>query len=250
MVSDVKPARRTVLPALALASCLVSTAPAGAAAPVVRRCAQAGTKKVLTTPALRVVSVRVDTVSKKNQAHIVGRDFYGCAGATGAAHKIGFIYKDYATTGSVKGMTAVDSGLTSFGQTAGTFIITRTRESDLSGNFAERTYRVVDVATGRKYTFFHQLSGEEESHDPAPPVTQRLDDSGRLAAILSSPDDEGYADPPVGSSEVVAFSATGKRTVLDVAPIAAIPKASLTLSEGAVGWTNAGKAKTAPAPAS
>ena len=203
----------------------------------------------MTTAALRVVSTPLDHVYRKNNARVVGRNFFACARPGGRARKIGFIYKEYATTGAVKGMTPVDSGSTSFGRTAGTFIITRSREADLSGSFAERTYRVVDVATGHRYTFFHHLMSEEATKpEPAPPVTVRLDPTGRLAAILSAPTDEGYSAPALGNSQVVVFSPRGTRTVLDDGPIAAIPSSSLTLNDDLVGWTHDGQARSAVAP--
>jgi hypothetical protein len=223
-----------------------STAP-GDAAP--RGCRALHGKKVLTTPALRVVSVHVDTVYRKNNTRVVGRNFLACARPGGKVRKIGFVYREYATTGSIKGMTPVDSGFTSFGQSAGTFLLVRTREADLAGNFAERTYRVVDVATGHRYSYFHYLQTEEASEPgPAPPVKVVLDATGRLATLLSSPTDQGYSAPPVGRSQVVAYSRTGARVVLDDAPVEAIPAASLGLSDGVVHWTNAGQAKSAPAP--
>lgn len=239
-------ARGLLIPGLCLLALGASATPADAAP---RRCNALKAKKVVTTPAVRIVSVPVDIVSRKNGSRITGRDFLACARPRGTVRKIGFIYKEYFTTGSVKGMSPVSSGLTSFGTTAGTFVITRTREANLSGSYAERTYRVVDVATGRRYSYFHNIMTEEPPDpEPAPPVTLRLDDTGRLAAILSSPDDQGYSAPPVGRTQVVAFTRTGKRTVLDEAPVSAIPKASLTLSDGRIGWTNAGLAKSAPAP--
>jgi hypothetical protein len=229
------------------AAATVLAAPVQAAPP---SCAHLHGKKVLTTPQLRVVSVRMDRVYRKDGMHVVGRKFLACAKPNGKTHTVGTIYGEYATTGPVKGHDAVDSGLTSFGQSAGTFLLTRTRAADLSGNYQERTYRVVDVATGRRYTYFHLLEGEETSSEPAPPVIARLDATGRLAAIISQPQDSGYSAPPVGQAQVVVFSNTGERTVLDTAPVGAIPPSSLALTDGVVGWTNAGQAKSAPAPGS
>jgi hypothetical protein len=237
-----------------LSSSIAASALAFGAAAASSRAAATGcnlphARTILTTPALRVVSAPLDRVYRKNNTHVVGRNFFACAKPGGRARKIGFIYKEYATTGAVKGMTPVDSGLTSFGRTAGTFIITRTREADLTGSFAEQTYRVVDVATGHRYTFFHHLVSEAATKpEPAPPVTVRLDPSGRLAAILSAPHDEGYSAPAVGNSQVVVFSPRGARTVLDDGAIAAIPSSSLTLSNDVVGWTHDGRARSAVAP--
>src|SRR3954451_943812 len=234
---------------LALLCLAVFGASAGAANAAPRGCRALHGKKVLTTPALRVVSVHVDTVYRKNNTRVVGRDFLACARPGGKVRKVGFVYREYATTGSVKGMTPVDSGFTSFGQSAGTFLLVRTREADLAGNFAERTYRVVDVATGRRYSYFHYLQTEEATKaEPAPPVRVVLDATGRLATLLSSPTDQGYSAPLVGRSQVVAYSAKGVRVVLDDAPVGAIPVASLSLRAGIVRWTNAGQARSAPAP--
>jgi hypothetical protein len=204
----------------------------------------------LTTASARVVSTPLDRVYRKGGTRVVGRSFFACVRKGGRARQVGAISKEYATTGSVKGMTPVDSKLTSFGASAGSFLITRTREADLSGSFAERTYRVVDVASGRRYTFFHQLMTEGETKlEPAPPATMRLDPSGRLAAILSAATDDGYSAPAPGNSQVVVFSPSGVRTVLDDGPIAAIPTGSLTLNGDVVGWLRDGQPRTAVAPA-
>lgn len=228
-------------------SVLAIGAPAPAQA-ATRACPTLKGTKVLTTPKLRVVSVPFDTTYRRSGTRVVGRNLLACARPRGTVRKIGTTFNEYATTGSIKGQSAVGSGFTSLGTTTGTFIVTRLREADLAGNFAE-TYRVVDVATGRRYSYFHELQTEEGSlSEPAPPVTVRLDATGRLAAVLSSRKDEGYSAPPVGRTQVVAFTSTGARTVLDEAPLADIPSASLKLADGVVGWINAGQAKSAPAP--
>jgi hypothetical protein len=238
-----RPLRRCVTLML-LAGGLAAT-PAQAAT---RTCSTLKGRTVIRTGALLVVGVPLDVVSKRNATHVVGRTFLACVRPAGAVRKVGAIYRTYTTTGPVKGETAVESGLTSFGASAGSFLVTRTRESNLTGDYEERTYRVVDVATGRRYTYFHFLLGNADSAEPAPPAATRLDAKGRLAAILSQPEDEDFSAPPVGSTQVVVFSAAGRRTILDEAPVAAIPKSSLTFSGGIVGWRNAGVAKTAPAP--
>jgi hypothetical protein len=235
--------------ATAVLAAAVAVSPAGAATPATA-CGLAHARTIRMTPQIRIVSVPVNHVYRKNNTRIVGRDFYACVRSGGRARKVGVIYKEYGTTGRVKGQTPIDSGLTSFGAAAGTFIITRTREADLTGDFAERTYRVVDVATGKRYTYFHQLMSEEGTEpEPAPPVTVRLDVTGHLAAVRSAPEDDGYSAPAVGHSQVVAFAPSGTRTVLDDAPIASIPPSSLTLTNGLVGWTHDGQARSAAAPA-
>ncbi len=241
-------APRLAVPLLAAVALAGSASPAQAAAP---SCGKPRARTVLVTPGLRIVSVPVLRVYRKGGTTVRGRDYFGCTRRPGArAFKVGATYREYATTGSLEGQTAVASGLTSFAQPAGTFLLARTREADLSGSYAERTSRVVDVATGRRYAFFHDLDaeGEEGTPDPAPPVAQRLDAAGHLAAIFSAPGDSSSVSPPPGSSQVVAFSPSGARTVLDEAPAAALPKASLTLAGGVVGWTHDGQARSAPAP--
>jgi hypothetical protein len=239
--------RRLAVCALALAASAPAASPAHAAA---QRCGALHGHRILTTPALRVVSVRLDEVNRSGGTHLTGRRFLACARPGGTVREIGSIYREYPTTGPVRGFDAVDSGLTSFGRSAGTFLITRTREADLSGDYAEQRYRVVNVATGRSYTYFHHLEGDR-SPGPRAPVRTALDAQGRLAAIVAGRDDgldDEYSGPPAGRAQVVVYSAAGARTVLDDAPADAIPLWSLSLANGIVSWLDAGSQRTASAP--
>jgi hypothetical protein len=141
----------------------------------------------------------------------------------------------------------VDSGAVSLGQNAGTFVIALDQQANLTGDFAEKTDRVFNLASGRSYIFWHSLLGGTKK-EPAPPGKVLLNSQGQLAGVFVNPPDSGpadYSDPAPGQSEVVVFSADGTRQVLDTGPTGAIPQSALTFTDNVVRWTNGGQAKSA-----
>lgn len=228
---------------------LLCAAPAAAGAHGQSHCKQLRGRNRVHSTTIRVVSRHVQKISRANGTRISGTDYLGCALPNGKVRKVGetesvYLYPDQGDAGR----EAVESDFGSFGQSAGDFLLVRTRASNLTGDYFEQSRKVLNVRTGASYSYFHSLQGGPP--ELAPPEILKLDPQGRLAGIFANNGSaydgaNDYSSPPAGTAQVIAFAATGTSRVLDTAPIPAIPAASLMFKGGIVSWTNAGTAKTA-----
>jgi len=244
--------RHLRLPLAAAAACATALGLSPSAQSATQNCDKLAGRQVLKTDSIRIVSKPFNRINRKGATRTIGRDYLACARPRGTVRRVGQQYRVYLGTGSIKGQTAVESGLPTFGQNAGRFVIVLMRDANLAGDYEEQSYKVVDVASGKGYRYFHfERSPAGFKREPGPPSVVKLDDQGRLAAIITNPntepdpEDEIYSEPAQGQARVVAFNSAGKRQVLDTAPVAQIPRSSLTLRDGVVGWTNAGQPKSA-----
>ncbi len=134
----------------------------------------------------------------------------------------------------------------------GTFVIVKS--SEIVGAGGSTRSRVIDVRTGRGYGFFAASSSEETSTFypvGTPPVVVQnlpgavrahLDGHGRLAVAYTGATNDDAATPTV---VIAAFSASGRRTVLDQGAPGSVIARSLTLRGGVARWTSGGAPRTA-----
>jgi hypothetical protein len=212
----------SLVAALAL---MAAAVPAASAKPV--SCKQLKGKVVVNKPPIKIVKQR------ERSSDFRGYNFKGCVPG-GRVRNLG-------SAGShVSDGFAFASRTLRFGQARGEYIVSR--ESYGSETLQAQSGSVVNVRTGKDYSFYSTDS--ESSQEPKPfcgvtsPVRGLLDAQGRFAAVYQG--SEG--DQTVHTVE--AFTATGAHKALDKAPVADIAPASLAMSDGTVSWVNAGTPKS------
>lgn len=109
------------------------------------------------------------------------------------------------------------------------------------GVASTRSDRLVNAKTGKSFRYFHALYGPGEPSEEVARVQRTLLSAGGQLALYVLVERGGT---PL-RAEVIGFTPSGSRRVLDNAPVAQIPAASLTLNGAAVGWTDSGEARTA-----
>jgi len=242
-----RPRDRGIAPLLAVA--VLGLGAQAAPAKAAKTCRSVRGHQVLKTATVRVVSQRFRTIYRKGATQMVGHRYLGCTLPQGKPYEVGRRYREYSFPGRTKGSPLV-SGAVALGPSAGTFVVADDQQANLTGDFAEKTNRVFNLATGGSYIFWHNLLGGQKK-EPAPPSKILVNSRGQLAGIFVNPASSAptdYSDPAPGQSEVVTFSADGTRHVLDSGPTSALPESSLTLTDSVVRWTNAGQPKSATIP--
>jgi len=219
---------------------------AGEAAPL--RCHHLRGHRVVSTGSLLVARVHFDRIYRRGGTRVIGNELLGCARPRGVVYRLASTYREYIYPGSTR-TEPIDSGAAFVGQTAGPFLTLRTQAANLTGDYAEKTYVVLDTRTGRRYRFFHALMSPAGATrpEPGPPLRTVLNARGQLAGIFAPNDRDGfvYSEPGHGQVEVVAYGLRGNRLVLDRAPASRIPTSSLSLRGSTVSWIDGGTRRSA-----
>lgn len=227
------------LPLSLLAALLLTAAvaPAAASASVVpRSCAAlpAGGAVLADTGAITVVRIT------SHDQHVKGSRTFGCVKPDGPVRLIG-------VTGIVDTFGYTDRS-TTLGSVAGTYI-TVAQAFDTEANAGPDFRSVLDLRTGRSRQYYSGLISSCGA-DPTPPVAREvLGADGRLIALYAPPPHpavfgcEGYRNP--GQAQVRALRPDGQLQILDLAPVADIPPASLTLDGAVARWARAGVGQSA-----
>ena len=215
--------RRYAGPAAAVVVALSSSASVATAA----TCNQLHGTNLAKSRAVKIVKTRL---------HAGRSRYFGCVLPHGTAHPIGGpVGPDvggYETTQHIDRLNGRFVAVT-YSQSAGT------ETSDDS--------RVYNLATGRSYLFAHAFVSESESdyYDLGSAVRTILATKGRLVASYSR-----YVDNPDPNGDqleratIAAFSATGKRRILDEGPASSVIEKSLKVVGRTASWTSGGRVKT------
>ncbi len=205
--------------ALALLSLSGVATPAQGANPLRESCAQLRGKRLKSKG-------RIKVIQQGNEAKAIA---YVCLLPRGRVWKAGTAFSSPPGTGYTVDVEAVAGNwiALSFNNTLG-----------IAGTAVDK---LVNAATGKSFTYFKALYGPGEPSEEVPRVQRTLLSAGGQLALYVLVERGGT---PL-RAEVVGFTPNGARRVLDAAPPAQIPAASLTLSGATVGWTDAGEARTA-----
>ncbi|MDO9408118.1 hypothetical protein [Patulibacter sp.] len=217
---------------------LAAAVPASAAKAPKRCSALHGRDLVPGNPRVRVVRVRVADRSRTDRGDgVFGHEYYGCTTPGSRVRSLGDAVRE------VLAGSAVGSTRFSLGHSAGTWLVVRSGYGTLMGD-GGATRRVVDVATGRGYTFWESDS-EREVETALPPVAATaLDASGRLVAIFAGESRSDASDLPTGATVGVAsFAPDGRRTILDSGGAEIVPR-SLRLTGTVASWTHGAGTRT------
>jgi hypothetical protein len=122
---------------------------------------------------------------------------------------------------------------------AGTWVAVSYR-SVVDFHGTELVEKVFDARSGRSYRFFEAGIPEGQGFEEVPaegdwPERILINRFGELAVALAGP----------GTTEILAVRSNGRSRVLDNAPAAQIPLASLTLHGHLAAWTDAGAPRSA-----
>ncbi|HEX2015389.1 MAG TPA: hypothetical protein VGN69_01755 [Solirubrobacteraceae bacterium] len=230
---------------VAITLLLAACASTGAAAQ--KRCDHLRGTRVLQTAQIKVVTKHIHTIFKAGNTQLVGKQYLACVRPRGRVLKLAQSYREYSYPGKVRGQTALDGGLVFLHQSAGVFLEVQTHSGNLTGDFEDNAFRVVNVRTGFSYVYSRTRSDSKTKRPPRP-ARVLLNDRGQLAGVYVNTDRNGpstYSDPRPGHAEIVVFNAHGTRRILDTAPSAQIPSASLRLSGSTVSWSHAGMTRMA-----
>lgn len=210
------------------------------------RCDNVRGHRVLQTSRIKVVTQSFHTISRRNRGQVVGKRYLACALPRGSVFRLARSSADYLYPGSTHGPALVSAGVV-LRHTAGPFLEVQQREGDLAGNYSRDVRRVFDVRSGHSYVYSKSEQGEGATANPAAAQRVLLNKLGQLAGVAFNDSSSTVpdTDPQAGYAEVVAFNSQGQRKILDSAPRAQIPAASLHLHGSTVTWTNAGQARTA-----
>ncbi|CAB4908735.1 unannotated protein [freshwater metagenome] len=229
-----RPATLLLLGLAAAAS--LGTSTAASAATVPKRCsALHGRDLVPGNPAVRVVRVRVADRSTDAGAErgdgVYGHAYYGCTTRGSRVRRLGDAVRE-VLAGRTVGSTRF-----SLGRSAGTRVVVRSGYGTLMGEGgAER--RVVDVATGRGHAFWAYDSQDDDASTLPPIAATALDAAGRLVVVVAGEAPSGTSELPAGATAaVIAFTARGRRTIVDTGGAEIVPR-SLRLTGTVASWTH------------
>jgi hypothetical protein len=213
-----------------------AAAPAAGAgtSPVPKRCSALKGRDLLPgNPELRVVRVRY-VKPQTRTLPFRGHAYLACAARSARVRVLGFSGSDL-----VDGRR-IDSSTYGLGRSAGTWLVERSSYAAEEGSEAKRS--VVDVATGRRYTFW--IASEAESTALPPVRATALDASGRLAVVFAGGEPGEASDLPAGATSGVAtFTSTGRRTIVDSGGADIVPS-SLRLRGTVASWTHGTETRT------
>jgi hypothetical protein len=220
-----------------LGAAAASSAPAAQRRPALR-CQKLHGPNLVHSSVIKVVRRRAKPHKDRRNAH----DLLACVRPRGKVYPVG---GDGTET---LGGTPVAGDDTTLGATVGTFLLTHDHSATQLPDTVD-TYKVYNVRTGRHYVYFENTDStppQPRSASTPPPARVLLNRSGQLAGVFTDDGSDPRARyPDAGNALVIGFQANGRRRVLDRAPRAAIPPASLQVVGHTVRWTHAGTARSA-----
>jgi hypothetical protein len=231
---------------LGLAAAGALTTASAQAAP--QRCGQLLGTEVVATASIKIVKQRVHRYPKLPRGttgnEFVGSVFRGCSLPDGLVRRLGEAGRTYFYTRGDKPARNGLSGASklSFAKPRGAWILRRSGSASLQAS--ENSGEVVNVATGKRYLYWNAFDDGQSSIpsgpycDTSPPLVTRLDATGLFAGVYAGQSENGTVHT------VEAFTPSGDRKALDIAPGADIDPASLTSVAGTVSWVTAGTAKS------
>jgi hypothetical protein len=210
-----------VLPVLCAAT-FVAQASAG----MPRRCATLRGRRLLATPAVKVV----ERVGERSGV------VYACAPPRGRVRLAGAAY-DAIADGEPRDGTGFAYSVDVVADAGSWVAMSFTSTVDFHGRVLVE--KVIDARSGRSYRFFETGLPEGPGFEEGPIGGQlervQLNRVGELAFALITD----------GRTEIVAVSAGGVQQTLDSAPSAQIPTASLVLAGNTIRWVDGGATRSA-----